>query len=148
MLHHKFKPRAISSTVSKNIANKKVKLSQNTNKTPIFHSNYLEQQQPKIKNKLQTLIGEGFGKPVVPIVDSDGQVFQQFEQWQRPPSRQKEPNRAQNLDDINPKYSDRQSWKMQAQIHSGMPQGVSTNGMRPRIDFFHHRITGSSEFAN
>ncbi len=22
------------------------------------------------------------------------------------------------------------------------------NGMRPRIDFFHHRINGSSEFAN
>lgn len=25
---------------------------------------------------------------------------------------------------------------------------MSANGMRPRIDFFHHRITGSSEFAN
>ena len=44
VLQHKFKPRAISSTVSKNIANKKAKLNQNNNKTPIFHSNYLEQQ--------------------------------------------------------------------------------------------------------
>ena len=86
-------------------------------KTPLFQSNYLEQQQSKVKNKLQTLMGENFGKPVVPIHDIDGQVFQQFEAWQRPPSRQKEPHRAQNLDDINPKHSDRQSWKMQAQIH-------------------------------
>jgi len=37
---------------------------------------------------------------------------------------------------------------MQAHIHSGLPQGVSANGMRPRIDFFHHRINGSSDFAN
>lgn len=37
---------------------------------------------------------------------------------------------------------------MQAQIHSGFNQSAAANGMRPRIDFFHHRITGSSEFAN
>ena len=85
MIQYKYKPRAISSTVAKNVANKKVKLQQT--RTPIFHSNYLEQQQPKIKNKLQTLMGEGFGKPVVPVHDSDGQPFQQYEQWQRPPSR-------------------------------------------------------------
>lgn len=39
-------------------------------------------------------------KPVVPIHDADGFAFQQFEYWQRPPSRQKEPHKAQNLDDI------------------------------------------------
>ena len=55
----------------------------------MFHSKYLEQQQPKIKNKLQSLMGEGYGKPVVPVHDPDGQVFMQFEAWQRPPSRQK-----------------------------------------------------------
>ena len=31
---------------------------------------------------------------------------------------------------------------MQAQIHAG------AQGMRPRIDFFHQRLNGSSEFAN
>ena len=101
-------------------------------------------------------MGEGFGKPVVPVHDHEGQVFQQFEAWQRPPSRQKEPNRAQNLDDMNPKHSDRQSWKMQAQINGGQngapggagQPGGNPNGMRPRIDFFHQRITGSSDFAN
>ena len=38
-IQYKFKPRAISSTVSKNIANKKAKMQA---KTPIFTSNYLE----------------------------------------------------------------------------------------------------------
>lgn len=95
VLNQQFKPRALSSTVSKNLASKKIKLQQQSKpatqhlQAPVFHSKYLEQQQPKIKNKLQSLMGEGYGKPVVPVHDPDGQVFMQFEAWQRPPSRQK-----------------------------------------------------------
>lgn len=32
-------------------------------------------------------------------------------------------------------------------IQLGPPQGVPGNGKRPRIDFFHQRINGSSDFA-
>lgn len=59
--------------MAKKLATKKMK--QLPAKTPLFHSNYLEQQQPKIKNKLQTLMGEGFGPPVIPVLDADGQVL-------------------------------------------------------------------------
>lgn len=39
----------------------------------VFQSKYLEQQQPKIKNKLQNLIGEG---KQVPIAEADGFPYQ------------------------------------------------------------------------
>ena len=87
------------------------------------------------------------GNPVVQMHDVDGMPFQQFEQWQRPPSRQKEPNRAQNLDDTDPTCGDRNTWRTQAAIHSNQ-SGYPADGKRPRIDFFHQRINGSSDFAN
>ena len=46
------------------------------------------------------------GKPVQQV-EVDGIAFQQYEQWQRPPSRQKEPNKAQNLDDTDPNLQDK-----------------------------------------
>lgn len=110
-----FQPRAASSTVTKNQAIKKTQLQ---NKQPPFQSKYLEKQQPKIKNKLQNLIGEVNGSPVVPVHDHEGNQMQQFEQWQRPPSRQKEPNRAQNLDDTDPNGGDRNVWRTQQAIHN------------------------------
>ena len=48
--------------------------------------------------------------------------IKQYEMWQRPPSRQKMPNQAQNLDD-DPNV-----------VKQRGPSG------RPRIDFFQNRI--------
>lgn len=59
--------------------------------------------------------------------------FFQYEQWQRPPSRQKEPNQAQYLDD-------NEFYDPQAQTINNYPQGG-----RPKIDFF-NRHAGPNDY--
>jgi hypothetical protein len=95
---------------SSNTYKPKTKTPKYQSNQPPFQSPYLQQQQPKLVNKLQNLINDN---------KEDGFQLQQFEQWQRPPSRQKEPIQAQNLDDVSP----------------NKPRSV-----RPRIDFLHHRM--------
>lgn len=71
-------PRAVSSNAYK-MQKKSQTITQKGNSSAGFQSKYLEQQQPKLKNKLQNLIGDL--KQPTTVQHDDGFSYQQFEQW-------------------------------------------------------------------
>ena len=73
---------------------------------------------------------------LAPPQNNFGPEFVQYESWQRPPSRQKEPNQAQYLDDSDAQ----QSLQNEPYNQFSYPStGGGNRGGRPRIDFFNQR---------
>lgn len=62
-----------------------------------------------------------------------------YEQWQRPPSRGKDPSQAQYLDDEDNPY-------LKPRVGTAKQQQAA--GKRPKIDFFNNRSAGPSHDFN